>query len=149
MNFLHPLFGKHRKRGKGGGGELTVQKQMVLGGRRGQRISKGGGRDFKCCVQENSEKLTLSGAFSDHFLRKGGGGEGPPPPPLTAYARGIGLVQVILVLSFFHFCLKLSFVKSNRIILTETHVHKIPPPLSKVRPIHKQLLLFVSPGIQT
>ena len=43
MNFLHPLFGKHRKRDKGGGGELTVQKQMVLGGRRGQRISKGGG----------------------------------------------------------------------------------------------------------
>ena len=119
--------------------------------RRGQRISKGGGRDFKCCcVQENFEKLTLSGAFSDHFLRKGGGArDRRPTPPLTAYARGIGLVQVILVLSFFHFCLKLSFVKSNRIILTETHVHKIPPPLSKVRPIHKQLLLFVSPGIQT
>ena len=111
---------------------------------------KRGGRDFKCCcVQENFEKLTLSGAFSDHFLRKGGGARDRRPPPLTAYARGIGLVQVILVLSFFHFCLKLSFVKSNRIILTETHVHKIPPPLSKVRPIHKQLLLFVSPGIQT
>ena len=37
----------------------------VMGCRRGQRISKGGGRDFKCCVQENFEKLTLSGAFSD------------------------------------------------------------------------------------
>ena len=91
-----------------------------------------GGRDFKCCcVQENFEKLTLSGAFSDHFLRKGGGRGTAAPPPLTAYARGIGLVQVILVLSFFHFCLKLSFVKSNRIILTETHVHKIPPPSQK------------------
>ena len=46
---------------------------------------KRGGRDFKCCsVQENFEKSTLSGAFSDHFLRKGGG-EGPQPPPLTAY----------------------------------------------------------------
>ena len=67
----------------------------------------------------------------------------------TNGSRGNGFFQVILVLSFFHFCLKLSFVKSNRIILTETHVHKIPPPLSKVRPIHKQLLLFVSPGIQT
>ena len=104
----------------------------VLIVRRGQRISKGGGRDFKCCcVQENFEKLTLSGAFSDHFLRKGGGARDRRPPPLTAYARGIGLVQVILVLSFFHFCLKLSFVKSNRIILTETHVHKIPPPSQK------------------
>ena len=43
--------------------------------KRGQRISKGGGPDLKCCVQENFEKLTLSGAFSDHFLQKGGGAQ--------------------------------------------------------------------------
>ena len=76
MNFLHPLFGKHRKGSKGG-----------------------------------------EWAGVDGIKTNG--------------SRGIGLVQVILVLSFFHFCLKLSFVKSNRIILTETHVHKIPPPSQK------------------
>ena len=43
-----------------------------VGIRRGQRIQKGGGRDFKCCfVQENFEKLTLLGAFSDLFCEKG------------------------------------------------------------------------------
>ena len=94
-------------------------------------------------------KIDPLGCIFRPLFAKRGGARDRRPPPLTAYARGIGLVQVILVLSFFHFCLKLSFVKSNRIILTETHVHKIPPPLSKVRPIHKQLLLFVSPGIQT
>ena len=151
MNFLHPLFGKHRKRDKGGGGELTVQKQMVLGGRRGQRISKGGGGEISNVVvfKKILKNWPSRAHFQTTFCEKGGGRGTAAPPPLTAYARGIGLVQVILVLSFFHFCLKLSFVKSNRIILTETHVHKIPPPLSKVRPIHKQLLLFVSPGIQT
>ena len=52
---------------------------------RSEDFKRGGGRDFKCCcVQENFEKLTLSGAFSDHFLRKGGGGRGTSGPPLTA-----------------------------------------------------------------
>ena len=44
---------------------------------------KRGGQDFKCCcVQENFEKLTLSGAFSDHFSRKGGWGARDGRPPL-------------------------------------------------------------------
>ena len=124
---------------------------MVLGGRRGQRISKGGrGARFQMLCSRKFWKIDpLGRIFRPLFAKRGGGRGTAALPPLTAYARGIGLVQVILVLSFFHFCLKLSFAKSNRILLTETHVHKIPPPLSKVRPIHKQLLLFVSPGIQT
>ena len=49
--------------------------------RRGQRISKGGGRDFKCCcVQENFEKLILLVAFQTNFCEKGGGGENRRPP---------------------------------------------------------------------
>ena len=49
---------------------------------------KRGGRDFKCCcVQENFEKLTLSGAFSDHFLRKGGGARDRRPPPSDRLCR--------------------------------------------------------------
>ena len=67
MNFLHPLFGKHRKRDKGGGGVDSSK----TNGSRGQARSedfKGGGRDFKCCVQENFKKLTLLVAFSDQFL---------------------------------------------------------------------------------
>ena len=70
--------------GTNGWDRVDIYADLCPGAVRG--FQKGGGRDFKCCcVQENFEKLTLSGAFSDHFLRKGGGGEGPPPPPLTAY----------------------------------------------------------------
>ena len=44
--------------------------------RRGQRISKGGGGEISnVSVHENFEKLTLSGAFSDHFYRR--------PPKVT------------------------------------------------------------------
>ena len=101
-------------------------------GRLGQRISKGGGEISNVVVFKKILKNWPSWVhFQTTFCEKGGGEGPPPPPPRTAYARGIGLVQVILVLSFFHFCLKLSFVKSNRIILTETHVHKIPPPSQK------------------
>ena len=65
--------------------------KIKVGGAGGGAVrgfQKGGGQDFKCCVQENFEKLTLLGAFSDHFLRKGEGGRGTAaPPPLTAYGN--------------------------------------------------------------
>ena len=63
--------------------EKFILYQKVIA-RRGQRISKGGGQDFKCCcVQENFEKLTLLQLpFQNNFCEKGGG-EGPPHlPPL-------------------------------------------------------------------
>ena len=49
--------------------QLLFHNFLICQNRRGQRISKGGGQDFKCCcVQENFEKLTLLVAFSDQFL---------------------------------------------------------------------------------
>ena len=77
IRFIRYKRSRYRCRGR-----YKCRIRLICRSRRGQRISKGGGRDFKCCcVQENFEKLTLSGAFSDHFFRKGGGGRGTAAPP--------------------------------------------------------------------
>ena len=49
-------------------GQMSTYMQICVQAR-SEDFKRGGGRDFKCCcVSENFEKLTLSGAFSDHFF---------------------------------------------------------------------------------
>ena len=110
MNFLNSLHGKHRKGGKGGEG-VGVDGSETYGSRgAGKEISRGGGaeRQFEILFSNMAPYKSISdffwGGAPDHF------GMHPPFSAPLYGSRGIGLVQVILVLSFFQFYLKLSYV---------------------------------------